>query len=59
MKSTDVERILKQVFRNYKSPNGSGMYVREYEIKAVIQAAVDLGIVELKEGPTVLPYSVQ
>ena len=61
MREADIERIVKAVWRdtrNKDAANGKHMYIDMFEARAVMRAAIDLGIVRLNEdAPKVLPYS--
>lgn len=60
MRESDIERILKAIWRSYKAPNGRRIYLTEPEIRAVLQTAIDLGIVRLnEEAPKVKAYSTE
>lgn len=59
MKEADIERIIKHVWRTYLH-NGQRVYLWEFQVRAAVQAALDLGIVRLNdEAPRVLPYSTE
>lgn len=57
MTDADNERLVKHVFRSYLKPNGDHVYVTKDLMQVIIQSAIDLGIVELKDHPYVQPYS--
>lgn len=61
MREADFERICKTVWRNpahYHDENHKRMYLTDYQIRACLQAAIDLDIVRLNEdAKPVIPYS--
>jgi hypothetical protein len=58
MREADIERLLKQIWRKWRTPQGNHVYVSEELIRIVLQEAIDLDIVRLnEEAPKVVPYS--